>query len=140
VHAEADRLEHYISEDLEHRIAARLGNPEADPHGDPIPARDGSMPPDGGVRLSALRVGARATVLRVPNSDPGLLQYLRTLGLIPGAVVDVEARAPYDCIVTLRIGGSQQILGATIAEQVHMRPTDEAWEKVEPQVGAGAPA
>jgi DtxR family Mn-dependent transcriptional regulator len=140
VHAEADRLEHHISEDLEERIATRLGNPEADPHGDPIPARDGSMPPDGGVRLSALPVGASATVLRVPNGDPELLKYLRTLGLVPGAVVEVEARAPYDCVVTLRIRKSRQILGGTIAQQVHVHPTEDICEKVEPRVGMGAPA
>src|SRR5579883_2268963 len=67
VHAEAERLEHVISEDLEERIAAKLGQPTHDPHGDPIPARDGAVESPRGVPLSTLGVGICATVIRVPD-------------------------------------------------------------------------
>src|SRR5512139_4090051 len=76
VHAEAERLEHVISEDFERRIAAAMGHPTRDPHGEPIPTADLKMPSDESLPLSALRSGQSATIKRVKASDAELLRYL----------------------------------------------------------------
>ena len=104
MHAEAERLEHVLSKELEERIAAKLGNPARDPHGDPIPTREGTIDANGSIALSDLPVGATATVVRVPDGDSALLQYLATLGLVPGAAIGVDGVAPYGDVLTLRIG------------------------------------
>src|SRR5512143_1427955 len=83
VHSEAERLEHVISEDFEERIAAALGYPSRDPHGEPIPSSDLVMPSDGSVPLVSLAVGQKAVVLRVDAQDQGLLRHLEELRLIP---------------------------------------------------------
>src|SRR5574339_1013440 len=85
VHEEAERLEHVISEDFERRIAAAMGHPTRDPHGEPIPTADLKMPSDESLPLSALRPGQSATIKRVKASDTELLRYLDGLGLVPGA-------------------------------------------------------
>ena len=126
VHAEAERLEHVLSEELEDRIAAKLGEPTHDPHGDPIPSREGTLAADGGIALSDLPCGAGATVVRVPDGDPALLQYLGTLGLVPGACVEVAEVAPFGDVLTLRIGAASHALGGTIARRVQVRPHDRS--------------
>lgn len=122
VHAEAERLEHVISEDLEERIAAKLGQPTRDPHGDPIPSRGGALEAENDVPLSTLPAGASATVARVPDSEPALLQYLATLGLVPGAALSVEDVAPFGGVVTLRVGACTHAVGAEIARRVLVTP------------------
>ncbi len=122
VHAEAERLEHAISEDVVERIAAKLGQPTRDPHGDPIPRRDGTVDPPPGVPLDALPVGAEATVARVPDGDPALLQYLDALGLVPGARLTLEEIAPYGDTLTLRVGKVSRTIGRTIARRVTADP------------------
>src|SRR5262245_25303621 len=95
VHAEADRLEHVLSDALEARIDAALGYPTHDPHGDPIP--DSELRLAAGVRrpLTEVPPGERTTVVRVPDRDPELLRYLGELELVPGASVEVVACAPF---------------------------------------------
>ncbi len=122
VHAEADRLEHHISEDLEERIAERLGQPTRDPHGDPIPRRDGAIDRTDDVPLSTLAAGSQGAIARVPDGDPGLLQYLRSLGLVPGAVVIVEDVAPYGDVFTLRVGECISAVGGEVAKRVLVTP------------------
>src|SRR5215212_8352222 len=85
VHEEAEKLEHVISEDFERRIAAAMGHPLRDPHGEPIPTADLQMPLDASTPLSSLRPGQTATIRRVKASDTKLLRYLDELGLVPGA-------------------------------------------------------
>jgi DtxR family Mn-dependent transcriptional regulator len=92
VHEEAERLEHVISEDFERRIAAAMGHPIRDPHGDLIPTEDLKMPEDDSMPLSALRPGKTATILRVKASDPNLLRYLEGISLIPGAKIEIKER------------------------------------------------
>lgn len=122
VHAEADRLEHHISEDLEERIAERLGQPTRDPHGDPIPHRDGTLDRGDDVPLSVLTEGAQGTVVRVPDGEPALLQYLATLGLVPGVVVTVEAVAPFGNVRTLRVGVTSHAVGGAVVQRVWVSP------------------
>jgi DtxR family Mn-dependent transcriptional regulator len=94
VHAEAEVLEHVLSEGLEARIAAKLGEPTHDPHGDPIPALDGTFDQSETVRLDSLEKGARARFVRVSDSDPALLRQLGRLGISPGDEVVAGSIAP----------------------------------------------
>src|SRR5213080_1020350 len=83
VHDEAEVLEHVLSEELEELIAAKLGDPTHDPHGDPIPTRDGRMPASATVSLQALGAGDCGTFVRISDSDPEMLRYLAARGIAP---------------------------------------------------------
>ena len=102
VHAEADRLEHVLSEELEARIDAALGYPTHDPHGHPIPDHELQLETSERRSLSEVQPGESTTVVRVPDRDAEVLRYLGELELVPGAVVEVVAQAPFDGPVTLR--------------------------------------
>jgi DtxR family Mn-dependent transcriptional regulator len=91
VHAEAEVLEHVLSEGLEERIAAKLGEPTHDPHGDPIPAPDGTVVEPETVGLDALAAGDRGRFVRVSDSNPKLLRELADLGIRPGDELEVVA-------------------------------------------------
>lgn len=120
VHSEADRLEHVISERLEELIAAKLGHPLIDPHGDPIPGRDLSIDIPDDVALSSLAVGDVGVISRVPDGDPALLQYLRGLRLVPGARLSIASVAPYGGVVSVRVGRDTHAIGAEVAHQVRV--------------------
>ena len=94
VHAEAEVLEHVLSEDLEERIAQRLGHPPADPHGHPIPSRDLEVPKTPGRSLWMSADDARVRIERVSDEQPELLRYLDSVGIRPGARVTVVRRGP----------------------------------------------
>ena len=121
VHAEADRLEHVISEGLEDRIAAALDHPERDPHGDPIPARDGTVPSDPSHRLTAATAGSTVEILRVSDRDPRLLQYLAERGLTPGAAVRVDAVDALAGVITLTAAGATCTLALATAGEISVR-------------------
>src|SRR5436190_2675159 len=91
VHAEAEVLEHVLSEGLEERIAAKLGEPTHDPHGDPIPAADGTVTEPATVALASLATGDRGRFVRVSDSKPKLLRELAGLGIRPGDELEVVA-------------------------------------------------
>ncbi len=110
VHDEADKLEHVISENFEERIATLLGHPRFDPHGDPIPNREGVLPESKGQPLATLDTGTRATLTRITNQDPEVLRYLADHNLVPGRTVTVLKRAPFDGPVTLGLGSSEAAL------------------------------
>ena len=118
VHAEAERLEHVISEDFERRIAAAMGHPTRDPHGEPIPTADLKMPSDESLSLSALRPGQSATIKRVKASDTELLRYLDGLGLVPGAQIEVTDYSPFDHNLTIKAGRKTFVLGLSITSKV----------------------
>jgi DtxR family transcriptional regulator, Mn-dependent transcriptional regulator len=118
VHEEAERLEHVISEDFERRIAAAMGHPTRDPHGDLIPTEDLKMPVDESTPLSALRPGHTATIQRVKASDPDLLRYLEELELVPGAQLEVKEHSPFDHNLTIKIGRKSVVLGLNITSQI----------------------
>jgi DtxR family Mn-dependent transcriptional regulator len=106
VHREADRLEHYISEEMEDRIEAALGYPAFDPHGDPIPSRTGEMPPFSRRPLSSCTPGANVAVSRVTDEDDNLLKYLAEKGIRPGVTVTLLEREPFGGSFVLQIGDS----------------------------------
>ncbi|EYB68989.1 DtxR family iron dependent repressor [Deinococcus phoenicis] len=121
VHEEAERLEHALSERLEARIAAWLGDPTHDPHGDPIPTLAGELPTRAERRLTQLAPGEAATVARVPDSDPAGLRALVAAGLTPGGPVTLrQGDAPLGTLtVTLR-GGEALTLALAVAAQVQV--------------------
>jgi DtxR family Mn-dependent transcriptional regulator len=120
VHEEADRLEHVISEEMEERIAISLGNPQHDPHGDPIPSRDLQMPQSSDLTLSQLRPPQQARVNRVSDSDPDLLRYLSERGIEPAAQLEVLDFSPFDNNIQVHVEGEEEpvVLGAVITSQV----------------------
>ena len=120
VHAEADRLEHVISEEFEERIALALGDPLQDPHGDPIPSRDLYMPDITSRPLSGLRPGQEATILRVRDENPELLRYLSSRGLIPQARLTILDYSPFDENVSLHVEGQDLpiVLGPRITKEI----------------------
>ncbi|PWB75637.1 MAG: DtxR family transcriptional regulator [Anaerolineales bacterium] len=118
VHEEAERLEHVISEDFEQRIAAAMGNPDRDPHGELIPTADLKMPVDESLPLSALRPKQSATIQRVQSSDTDLLRYLESLGLVPGAVIEIKAYSAFDHNLTVRVGRKSAVLGLNITSRI----------------------
>jgi DtxR family Mn-dependent transcriptional regulator len=103
VHDEAERLEHAASDDLIDRMAAAIGEPETDPHGAPIPTREGTVDAPMLLALLDVPVGDMVRVRRVGDRDPERLRYLAELGIIPGAEVRVITRAPFGGPITLRI-------------------------------------
>lgn len=118
VDAEAEQLEHVISEEFEDKISAMLGDPTVDPHGDPIPAKDGSVAPLSRLTLSEVEAGQLARVARVRDDDPALLRYLAELGIVPEAVVTVAERAPFDGPIHVVIGQQQHALGRSVTDRV----------------------
>lgn len=118
VHAEAEVLEHYISEDLEERIAAALGDPSHDPHGDPIPTRELEVDADRARPLSELPAGAGGTFSRVSDSDPAMLRFLAERGIRPGAAVRIAEREPFGGPVAVEIDGTEHSIGVELAERM----------------------
>jgi DtxR family Mn-dependent transcriptional regulator len=118
VHEEADNLEHYISEKLEARIAAALGHPTIDPHGDPIPAPDGTMPDRSLMRLVDLPLGGEGIVSRLLDQNPENLRYLESKGLVLGARIKIIKREPYDGLTHIRVEGVEQVIGEMTAHFV----------------------
>ncbi len=118
VHAEAELLEHALSEELEDRIDAELGFPTHDPHGDPIPDRELRVAQAGDRTLAQLAPGERASVARVPDGDPELLRYLAELGLVPGSSVEMLRLAPFAGPVTVRTGSGEHAISRELAGRI----------------------
>ena len=120
VHDEAEVLEHYISEEFERRIAAALGDPDLDPHGDPIPSAELDLAADRTVPLAELEPGLRATFARVSDSDPAMLRYLSGLGIRPGAEVTVVGAEPFGGPLRVEVGGAEHALGIALAGKMRV--------------------
>jgi DtxR family Mn-dependent transcriptional regulator len=118
VHEEAERLEHVISEDFERRIAAAMGHPTRDPHGELIPTEDLKMPVDESTPLSALRPGQGGIVQCVKAADTALLRHLESLGLVPDAEIKVREYSPFDHNLTVKIGRKTTVLGLRITNKI----------------------
>src|SRR4051812_23235449 len=121
VHEEAEVLEHVLSEDLEALIAAKLGDPTHDPHGDPIPTADLVMPEEPTESLAALEPGDAGTFVRVSDSDPGMLRYLGERGIAPGDPLSVEDKQPFGGPLFVRFAGELHVLGGTLAGAMRVR-------------------
>jgi DtxR family Mn-dependent transcriptional regulator len=118
VHQEAEVLEHVLSESLEDRISALLGDPMMDPHGHPIPARDGAIPGQDQIPMDELEPGESAVVGQVSDRDPELLRYIGDLGLTPGCGVTAVSRAPFDGPLTIEVDGVEHAVGRGVAHRV----------------------
>lgn len=123
VHAEAERWEHVLSEELEDRMDAVLGHPTTDPHGSPIPTSDGAVPRRAALTLAELEPGQGAVVAEVADEDPELLRYLGRLGLYPGAELAVVAAAPFEGPLTVQVGRAEHPLGRETARRVRVEVT-----------------
>lgn len=122
VHEEAEQLEHVISEKLEARMAARLGQPTVDPHGDPIPTLDGSVEVGSTLALADVDVGAHVRVARVIDQDAERLRYISGLGLVPGAEVEVTAKAPFDGPISVLLSDTVHVLDRRLARMILVEP------------------
>jgi DtxR family Mn-dependent transcriptional regulator len=120
VHQEAEVLEHVLSEELEELIAAKLGDPTHDPHGDPIPTRELTIEEGATQSLQALEVGAVGTLARVSDSDPEMLRFLAELGIAPGDALEVVDKQPFDGPLFVRFGESVHVLGGALARAMRV--------------------
>ena len=120
VHDEAEVLEHVLSEELEDLIAAKLGDPTHDPHGDPIPTRDLVMEETPSIALSALEPGASGTFVRISDADPAMLRYLAERGIAPGARFEVVDKHPFGGPVFATFGDEVHVLGGRLAEAMRV--------------------
>jgi DtxR family transcriptional regulator, Mn-dependent transcriptional regulator len=122
VHDEAERLEHSVSDEFTDRLAQLLGHPARDPHGDLIPAKDGTMPPEDAFPLNLSREGARVEVARVALEDAAALSYLGERGLVPRSVVVVREVRAVDGVVTVEDEeGTTLSLGSSLADAIFVR-------------------
>ena len=118
VHAEADRLEHALSEELEAKIDAELGYPTHDPHGGPIPDRRLRVRHGRDKSLAELGVGERGSISQVPDEDAALLRYLTELGLVPGAEVTIVSVAPFLGPITVRTERGEHAISRELADSI----------------------
>ena len=121
VHAEAEVLEHVLSEELEELIAAKLGDPTHDPHGDPIPSRELTIEELPTESLEALEPGSRGIFARVSDSDPDMLRYLSERGIAPGAELEVVERQPFGGPLFVRFGTEIHPLGGDLARAIRVQ-------------------
>ena len=120
VHAEAEVLEHAISPELSELIAAKLGNPTRDPHGDPIPTAEGEIDELPSRSLADLEPGERGVFARVSDANPAMLRYLSERGIEPGAELQVVAREPFGGPISVRTGGHEHALGDQLARAMRV--------------------
>ncbi len=134
VHEEAEVLEHVLSEELEELIAAKLGDPTHDPHGDPIPTRELTIEEGATDSLQTLEPGDRGTFARVSDSDPEMLRFLAERGIAPGDELEVIDKQPFDGPLFVRFGDDVHVLGGSLAQAMRVEV-----EPVTPPPPIGAP-
>ena len=120
VHEEAEVLEHVLSDELEELIAAKLGDPTHDPHGDPIPTRELTIEEGTTHALQSLEVGDRGTFTRVSDSDPEMLRFLADRGIAPGDRLEVVDKQPFDGPLFVRFGQDVHVLGGELARAMRV--------------------
>lgn len=126
VHEEAEKLEHHISEQFEDKIAELLDHPDFDPHGDPIPDKEGKMPKLKSRSLTEVPQNRPYIIRRVKNQTPELLRYLEKQGLLPGVKVEVTNREPFEGPVQLKAENEKMTIGFNIAEDIFVVEPDMA--------------
>ncbi|HEY3961890.1 MAG TPA: metal-dependent transcriptional regulator [Gaiellaceae bacterium] len=114
VHAEAEILEHFLSDNLEALIAEKLGNPTLDPHGDPIPTADLTVAHDATRTLFELTPGESTRLLRVSDAEPEMLRFLSERGIAPGVELELLERQPFDGPLYVRVAADVHVLGAAL--------------------------
>src|SRR5580700_12003815 len=120
VHQEAEVLEHVLSEELEELIAAKLGDPTHDPHGDPIPTRELTIEERPTESLEALECGARGVFTRISDSDPDMLRFLAERGIAPGDSFEVIDKQPFDGPLFVRFGDDVHVLGGALVRAMRV--------------------
>jgi DtxR family transcriptional regulator, Mn-dependent transcriptional regulator len=120
VHAEAEVLEHVLSEELEELIAAKLGHPTLDPHGDPIPSRELTIDERPTESFQSLDAGAKGVFARISDSDPDMLRFLADRGIAPGAEFEVLEKQPFDGPLFVRFGDDVHVLGGALARAMRV--------------------
>lgn len=126
VHQEAEVLEHVLSEELEALIAAKLGNPTHDPHGDPIPTSDLTLQETPTLTLQSLEPGASGVFTRVSDSDPGMLRFLADRGIAPGERFEVLDKQPFEGPLFVRFGDQVHVLGGQLTSAMRVELTQPA--------------
>jgi DtxR family Mn-dependent transcriptional regulator len=124
VHAEADRLEHAISEEFEDRISTLLGHPTVDPHGDPIPTKDGEIAASSRNTLDAAAAGSTVRIERVRDEDPATLREVAELGLTPQTVVTVGNRTGDAALIVYLADGQPRRISTSIARSIFVVDAD----------------
>lgn len=122
VHAEADRLEHVISEEFEEKIDQALGRPTRDPHGDPIPTKDGLLRSEKVISLWEVSTGKKVAVSRVSDKDPSVLRYLSSIGVYPEIEVVLVKKGPFGGPIYIQVGSSEHTLSEQLARQIYVIP------------------
>lgn len=121
VHDEAEKLEHHISEQFEDRIAELLNHPTHDPHGDPIPSKEGVMPEMAQLSISDAQESTAYIIGRVKDQDPELLRYLEKIGVLPGSKIEVLEKAPFNGPIRVRLEDNfEQTIGHEVASEVYL--------------------
>jgi DtxR family transcriptional regulator, Mn-dependent transcriptional regulator len=120
VHAEAEVLEHVLSEELEELIAAKLGDPTHDPHGDPIPTRELEIEERPTRSLQSLIAGEGGLFTRISDSDPEMLRFLAERGIAPGDALEVLDKQPFDGPLFVRFGDDVHVLGGELARAMRV--------------------
>lgn len=120
VHEEAEQLEHHISEQFEDAISQMLGNPKFDPHGDPIPMKDGTIPSTDSDLLTEVEIGKKYIIRRITDQTPDLLRYLGELKLMPNSKIKFISKAPFNGPVTLLVNKEKTIIGYELATHIHV--------------------
>jgi DtxR family Mn-dependent transcriptional regulator len=120
VHQEAEVLEHVLSEELEELIAAKLGDPTHDPHGDPIPTRELTIEHRPTRSMQSLNGGDSGTFTRISDSDPDMLRFLADRGIAPGDGFEVVEKQPFDGPLFVRFGDQVHVLGGSLAQAMRV--------------------
>ena len=121
VHEEAERLEHVISEEFEEKIFEVLGRPTRDPHGDPIPAKDGTVTTADHEPLSDLEPGVKGIIRQVSDNNAEMLRFLGARGLVPNTAVTVVAKDPFNGPITVQTGSASHVLGTDLARHIQVK-------------------
>lgn len=125
VHEEAEKLEHVISEDVEARMDAFLGYPTEDPHGSPIPDKNGIVPETFSIPMTELQDGQSCVVAEVNDNDSALLRHLGNFNLYPGTAFRVVEVAPFDGPFTIDIAGQQAVIGREVAKNIYVNDVND---------------
>ncbi|MCH8981152.1 metal-dependent transcriptional regulator [candidate division KSB1 bacterium] len=123
VHDEAEKLEHVISEEFEDKMAEFLGNPTTDPHGAPIPSKDGIIEERTLECLSVIDAGQKVQVKEVSDKDPEMLRYLGDIGIFPDVMIDVMEKAPFGGPLLIKVAGKEYNLGERLTDNILVSQT-----------------